>query len=300
MNSKLRLLILSCLVVFSLFISNDVAAQSKMTGKLYFDVNLPEPFYVVLNDDLINAQKISPGDTLSLPSGLYDITLISYFIDDEYFEQYVDANSITRIHRNYQKFRILHRSTFTQLENRANLAIKTDPGAEIFIDGEKVGIENSSLLLNPGKYTVKSVHPELGTITNKVKISYAETELLNRYHTNQSTRSPGLYFLPAGGYIITEQTNKVIFTYLTLSALGVSYFTIDNKLRESDYIYDHDRLRTLQKASLYTFGAVYLLTTIDGLRKPKGGYPGKEKSIFIDQAMIHGKSVPMAGLNISF
>ena len=290
------------LILISAFPISYANAQNIDWANLELHVNLPDSFYVLLNNEVTNAQKVAPGQAFSVPTGLRQITIVSQYIDDYTFYHQVKPNQLNTYHHTFETFRLGYKSSYQQIISNQNLVIKTDSAATIYLDGKEIGNGTANLLLNPGQYQLKSVHPEFGSFTRNVRVRAAETEIVHRYNEYQSDKSPGLFILPGGGYIVTEQDQKLILTYLTMAGLGASYLTIEQKLNKdpSEYLYNHSKMRSLQKTALLTMGAVYLITTIDGFRKPKGGYPGGKIALKFDEIQFPNQSIPTAGLYVTF
>jgi hypothetical protein len=275
-----------------------ISAQQSETGKLTIDVNLPDPFYIVVNDQLTEAQKISDGGSITLEPGTYQLTLISGYTDDYHFEIEIEPGDDLRYEHRFEVFHIDQESTFRELEDWVNLVIQTDKESEIFVDGESKGFQQAYLLVNPGMHVVESRHPTLGSLKKKVLIEYAETEEVYRYNQLQSSISPSIFLLPGAGYIITKQQDKTILTYLSMGVLFGSYISLDQKILYSSRVYDEDQLKNLQRASLIGLGVVYLVTTIDGMRKPRQGYPGDPIEFELGQASVGGHLFPTAGFKV--
>lgn len=287
---------------FLLLSYSTLHAQKADSGQVYFNINLPEPFYLVINSNLVEAKLVAPGDTLTLPVDNYHFIIVSRYIDDFDINVYIEKDRVERISETFETFRVDHNSTFRQLNSRTNLFVNTDPASTIYVNGKESGTGQFTTLLNPGRYTIKSVHPEAGSLTKSVTIGLAETEIINRFNINQKTDNMGYYMLPAGGYLMTEQFDKAVLTYLVLGGLVASHFTLEQKMRNDplEYHWDHSKLKSIQKTSIAAFLGVYVLTTFDGLRKPKEGFPGKEIELNFEDLRVGNKAVQTAGLRVNF
>ena len=287
---------------FLLLSFSTVHAQEADSGKVYFDVNLPEPFYLVINSNLVDAQLVTPGDTLTLPVDNYHFIIVSRYVDDFDIYAFIEKDKVESFTHTFETFRVDHNSTFRQLNSHTNLFVNTDPASAIYVNGKESGTGQLSTLLNPGRYTIKTVHPEAGSLTKSVTIGLAETEVINRFNINQKTDNMGYYMLPAGGYLLTEQMDKAILTYVILGGLAGLYFSLDKKMRNDplQYKWDHSKLKNLQKTSIAAFVGVYVLTTFDGLRKPREGFPGKEIEMNFEDLRVGDQAVQTAGLRVNF
>tara|TARA_R110000868_G_scaffold378658_7_gene644212 strand:+ start:7009 stop:7908 length:900 start_codon:yes stop_codon:yes gene_type:complete len=294
-----KFLLLLIILITSLISSFGIAQDSDL-GHLKINVNLPEPFYVVINSNLEQAQKVDSGIVIDLRSGIYDLTIVSKFIDDYSFKVQIKPNKLTTYSHTFKVFRIDHKSSFKQIENQENLVISTDPESSIYLNGEFVGKHFASMLVNPSTYQVKVTHPSHGSLEQKVEVDWAETEYFSKYNQPQNNYSSSTYLFPGAGYIITEQKDKAIFTYLSMALLAGSYFSIDHKIRTQSNIRDVHKLKSLKTASLIGLGVVYFITTLDGKRKPKTGYPGKPNRFELTSIGLNKNLIPVTSLRFNF
>ena len=269
-------------------------------GKLKINLNLPEEFYLVIDDNLIGAQKVDSGSVIEIEPGLYSFVIVSRFIDDHFFHILIEEGEITEYNHTFSVFRMNHKSTFNQLENEQNLFIKTDPNSEIFLDDKYIGKHTQSLLLNPGTYTIKIVHPTSGSLKETITIYYADDEYIARFNIPQHNYSGSVNILPGAGYILNGQDNKAIATYITLTMLVGSYFTIEKKITRQNLIWDVEKLESLQTASLIGIGVVYVFSVIDGSRKPRNGYPEKSMIFGTESMSFTNSTTPTIGFKLRF
>lgn len=288
------------LLLFFISFSTLIIAQDSNVGKLVVNVNLPESFYLINGNDLINAEQIDSGSVLDLEAGLYSFTIISKFIDDFKFRVQIIPNQINTYSHAFKTFRIGYRSTFEQLENQENLVISTDKLSEIFINGEPIGKHYASLLLNPGTYNIKTIHPTAGSLEQEIEVKWNETFFFTKFNEPQFANATSINLIPGGGYLINGQKDKAIVTYLTMGLLIGSYFTIDRKIKDQRAIFNLQNLENLQTISLVGFGLVYALSTIDGMRKPKNGYPANTKNLEFTSISLNKKVFPMTSLKFNF
>jgi len=286
------------LIIFSL--PSIAIAQDSNQGQLMIHVNLPEPFYLVNGTDLINAVKVDSGEVIDLTAGLYTFTIVSEFVDNHSFKvQIIPGEQIDYSYR-FTVFRIDYRSSFVQLENQENLVINTDLDSEIFLNGKQIGKHYASLLVKPGVYEIETVHPTFGKLTDKIEVSWYETIYFARFNQPQFANASGFNYMPGAGYLINGEKDKAIFTYLTMGFLVGSYFSLDRKIREQSPIFDINKLERLQTASLIGLGVVYVLSTIDGARKPRNGYPGDDSKLELTSFGLNENLGPNAGFRINF
>ncbi len=283
-----------------IFFSSSLPAQESGSGSLQINVNLPEPFYVVIDDNLIEAQKVDSGSVFKVETGFHSFVIVSKFAEDHFFHAIIEEDKLTLYDHRFTNYRINYNSTFNQLENRQNLFIRTDPNSEIYLDGEYVGKHTQSLLLNSGDYTIKTVHPSEGSLQQRITIDYGDDEYVSRYNIPQHENSSIASILPGAGYILNGQDHKAIATYITMGLLAGSYFTIEKKITRQRRIWDVEKLESLQTASLIGIGVVYVISIIDGNRKPKNGYPERSFIFKSEDMSLANTSVPTVGFKVNF
>ncbi len=297
----MRILKKSFFLLLIIFTLQSIAiAQDSNTGQLLIDVNLPKPFYLVNGIDLLNAIKVDSGEVIDLSAGLYTFTIVSEFVDNHSFKvQIIPGEQIDYFYR-FTVFRIGYRSSFVQLENQENLVINTDIDSEIFLDGKKIGKHYASLLVKPGIYEIETVHPTFGKLKDKIEVNWYETTDFARFNEPQVTNASAINYMPGASYLINGEKDKAIFTYFTMSILVGSYFSLDRKIREQSPIFDITKLERMQTASLIGLGVVYVLSTIDGARKPRNGYPGDNSKLELTSLGLNQNLGPSAGFRINF
>ena len=230
---------------------------------------------------------IASGDSVLLPVGQQKVTLVSYYLDDLFLYPVIEANKTTLIKQEFSTFRIDHHSSWRYLKSEMNLIIQTDTESTIYIDDEEIGRSASVLLLDPGVYQLRIEHPTEGSLKQKLAVNYAEGTSVSRYNVNPIKFNPALKILPGAGYLLNGQNQRAIGTYLGLAGLGYALLSTTQKYNEGKNEYDfygdyitisEKHLNTLKRnrdLSRYGLLGFYLLTTLDGFRKPKNGYPGK-------------------------
>lgn len=288
------------LLVFILSYSSSVIGQEPNTGNLLININIPDSFYIVDGNDLINAQKVESGQVLNLDIGVYHFTIVSGYTDDFPISVRIESGATTTLSHTFNVFRINHYSSLAQIENQQNLIINTDPDSEIYLNGNQVGKHRVELLVNPGFYSIKTIHPLYGSLKENVEVSFTETELFSRYNEHQIRNAPIKSLLPGVGYLINDQKDLAILTYFTMGYLAGSYFSIDRKIRDQSAINDVQRLENQQTASLIGLGVVYLFTTIHSKRKPSNGYPQKKSIFGLSNVYINNTIIPTTGFKIGF
>lgn len=289
------------LAILCLGFSSNSHAQID-SGYVHLQFNLPESYFLVIDDNFQSARLVQPKDRIAASVGYRKFTLVSKFIDDYTFHLTVKEGLESTYNYTFEKFRIDHASTYNELINQENLVIYTDSLSTIYLNDKQIGLGHSSSLVNPGWHTIRSVHPKSGSFTRHVKIEYAETKFIESYNASRKIDNPLFYLLPGSGYIINEQKDKALATYFSMGGLLVSYFSLDYKIRDDQrqYDYNHSNLDRLKKASLVGLIATYLFTTIDGYRKPKGGFPGNSVDLNLKQLDRFTNNSMSATLTLNF
>ncbi|MFV1884255.1 MAG: hypothetical protein ACMZ7B_07200 [Balneola sp.] len=324
--AKISLLILISLSQYS-FVQAQTSENPPLKNWLKISTNL-ENFYLVVDDDFKNSFYLTSGDSILLPVGRHELRIVWRNINDF-------TTSVTIVDSRTTSRRIVLSSFMTRptassyqiLENQQNVNVVTDAESEIFLDGDYVGTEYTELFLNPGKYKIHIIHPVHGSLKRTLKIDPQKYISVARFNENPNPLPFGKKLIPGYSYLSNKQYKKAALTYSGLilltgaallsnsdynrknnlfQSLNREYLTSNNSqrvvaLREEiqGTLNEMDELNT--RITAFTLGAVtwYALTTLDGLRKPKDGYPG---NISVQpQFSYHDNSpYPKVSLNIDF
>lgn len=298
----LRLLkIFAFLIVFFLWTEYAIAQETKIStqnGWVKISINIPE-FHVVVDDKLLDAIYMQNGDSLKLDVGHHSLRIISRVSSDYKTGVWIQKNKTTtkRVQVTITK---RPRSSYQLIENEINYRITTDSESTIFIDDEEIGTGYSEVFLNPGVYKLKTVHPEYGSLTKRIKADYYDVRSIRRFNENPNTFNPIMRLIPGYSYIKNKEYGKAVVTYSGIAVLtsAVIFLNRDFK-RESDFYdlyYDqYLNASSYEEATVMTYRSkralsemsridkqitvgligialIYLGSTIDGFIKPKSGY----------------------------
>ncbi len=287
-----------------------------------------EEFYLVVDNDYLNSYHLASGDSILLPVGGHELRIIWRNIDDyvSYVDIRKDQTSVKRV--TFTSFKTSPNSSYSIIESQQNVSIQTDPNSSIYIDGDFKGTQYSELFLNPGKYELYIESPEYGSLTKTLSVGHTEYTSVAQYNQNINPIPTFQRFIPGVSYLANGQRNKAVGTYVGLVALVGSALYFNSEYNDKNDLFEQlnieylgadtperaialrkeaqntlqemDKLNT--RITAFTLGAVawYVITTLDGLRKPKKGYPGNIR--FEPQFSFKGNSspYPKVSLNIDF
>tara|TARA_R110000868_G_scaffold378658_7_gene644216 strand:+ start:11053 stop:12006 length:954 start_codon:yes stop_codon:yes gene_type:complete len=286
-------------------LSTSIYAQEEKEnfGWVQIHTNL-EKFYLVVDNDYQNSYFLTSGDSLKLPIYGHELRIVWRNINDYVTLVDIPLNKTVLKRINFAQFTSYPKSSYQILESRQNVSISTDNNSEIFIDGESVGTQYAELFLNPGKYDLSIINPEFGSLEKTVNVSYHEFTSVARYNENPNPIPAFAKLIPGLSYLSTKQSKKAIITYSGLALLSGTalYFNSEyNKKNDLFQLQNEEYLAATsteeailkrniakgtisdmesinEKINIATISAIafYAITTIDGFRKPKGGYKGPD------------------------
>jgi hypothetical protein len=290
-------------VLVFMMLSMSITAQE--TGRVLFDVNL-DKLFLVIDGDLENAHAYSQNLIIELPSGEREITIIHPEVNNFTYTLNVHADSLIVSQFNLISFRRNPKSSYQILKQNSNLNISTEPAGAIYIDDELYGTGTLNALLNPGKYSIRIVHPEFGTLRKTVHTDALKPAQLQLFNQNHKPIPVPFRLLPGGAYFNNKQFKRLglayagfvplsallIHRYQKVSALNSEFDDLERFYLQADQLSDVKNYRSqlndtqariksnnkqINQFWLIT-AAWYTLTTLDGLRKPRSGYktPGNE------------------------
>lgn len=268
-------------------------------GSIQVTTNI-DRFYLVVNNDYLNASIHQKNDIITIESGLQNIRIIWDHIDD------YEANILIQPNQTFEIRPILDfnenpkNSSFTVIENQKNLAIYTDINSTIFLDGLNYGKGHFSGMINPGMYTMIIENEKFGSLRKTINVK--GTKITEEFRFNESKRNSAKYFrfVPGASYYINGQR-----AYATITWIGLALTTINavnfNKIynREvDDYnfylnqyrnattqgeinrfrtlaensINDIDRTKKNRNSYIISTGLIYAFSTYHSFRKPKMGF----------------------------
>ena len=136
------------LAILCLGFSSNSHAQID-SGYVHLQFNLPESYFLVIDDNFQSARLVQPTDRIAASVGYRKFTLVSKFIDDYTFHLTVKEGLESTYNYTFEKFRIDHASTYNELINQENLVIYTDSLSTIYLNDKQIGLGHSSSLLKP-------------------------------------------------------------------------------------------------------------------------------------------------------
>ncbi len=146
------------------------------------DWSAVDSFYVVVDGRFEAPHVMASGGQLRLSAGQHRITVATAGRSDQSFYATIEPGATAR-HRISHGVRTggagyFASSSYPALKSGATLAILTDAGAEVRINGRRVG-RGPRVLLDTlaGTYAVTAVHPEAGTRTERVTVQTAPLRL---------------------------------------------------------------------------------------------------------------------------
>jgi len=296
------LILLVIISVFPEFLYAQTEGQEY--GFVKFDYNLDDIF-IIVDDELSSAFKYDPELLIRLEEGERKITVVHKDINDFSYriDVYADSTTVSKV--NIQTFTRNPKSSYAVLNEGRNIVINTEPEGQIYIDEELIGTGTTSSILSPGKYELMILHPEHGVLKTSLNASQYKIQEFSRFNQNHNPPSTFQRFIPGFSYLNTKRYMRAALTYISLGT--VAYLALDNnssfndlnrKFDEYQFNYlnaesfvesERNRIAALNTLhemevkrdrltySLIGFGIVYAISSIDGLRKPKGGYKGNIK-----------------------
>lgn len=288
-----------CLLLYLITLCPTVLAQEK-AGWVKFVFNQAEVI-LVADNDYQNILNISSGDSLLMRAGSHRLLLIGKNFNDYKSTVTVLADSTVTKRMNFY-LRESPFSSFEIFESGRNVAISTDDDGEIFVDGNHVGTSYSEILLTPGIHHLNIKHEQYGDLTTPFDVMERQVTEVARYNADPTPTPTHVKLLPGGSYLANQQRGKAMITYVGLIAFTASSIHENNRYNSLDKQYQaqyldyltasspDEALRFREKAtntlddmkatntkltlSVIGIAAVYLASTLDGLRKPKAGYSG--------------------------
>jgi hypothetical protein len=308
----------SLFIVFILLCSTKTLAQQTDIKDAWIKV-LPqlEEFYIVVDRDFENAHLVNRGDSVKVNPGDRHITLVWRTINDHQFTTDVEAGET--IERSvYHSFPTHPRSSFHTIASQTNLLITTDENSTVYINDRRSGKHLVKTLLNPGNYQLRIEHPELGTLKKEVKVNSLNVTEVARFNENPSKLSFATKLLPGAEYIASRRYKRAIFTYVGLGLLTANLIRQnqlysdkldeyneweelyqDAKTTEDAITYRRnammvrdnlDEIGTNYNITLLITAGIYIISTLDALRKPKSGYKGKSNFTKITTFTLSARS----------
>ena len=289
-----------------------------------------EQFYLILDNNYEYVYEFSTGDSVLVDAGVHRILIVG--------ENFSDYKSTWRIQPDTTTTKKINfylseypQTSYQIIKNRRNVAISTDENSDIFVDSKLVGTNYTEILLNPGLHRLEIKHPEYGNLKTSFMVGSQSLVEIGRYNQDPTPTPAILKILPGASYLANQQYLKAGITYvglIGLSSLAVQY---NNKYEDLDTEYQRyytqyltasspenairfrefslntldemEQTNTKLTLSVVGIAAVYLVSTIDGFRKPKSGYKGPSfyvPDFTVATNPITGESYPTLSFSKSF
>lgn len=286
--------------ILFLFSSSQIAAQNTEFSNAWLKVisNLQQ-YYVVIDQDFEHPHLINRGDSIKVAPGSRHITIVWETVNDKTFT--INAKAGKTIDRQiFHAFPTNPRSSYKTIVSQTNLIITTDPNSSIYMDGKYLGKGDAQVLRKPGAYKLLIKHPTFGSLKKKISVNTFHVKYIERYNRDPEPGIEVFNFIPAGGYIQNRQSIKTAITYVSFGAGITALIYLNNSYKKHDnnrmeFIDQYSEASTIKDAVFFRIMAereieeieqinntmknigigmiaLYVLTTLDGMRKPRDGY----------------------------
>lgn len=319
-------LLLSAL--FLLISASTLVAQS---DSAFVKIEIPtEDNFLVINNDFNNCISFNSSDSIAVSKGILSLKIISKF--------YQDINTSVQIEENETKQIKLYpiflekdseretRSSYARCFWDSNVFIISDHDSDIYFEGEKIGVENSRIMLPDGSYKTTAA---LGDISLSKKITVSDNfQVVENYIRPKKSTIYLRSFLP--GYAQFSKREQLKGSLFASLSSGLVFSAIFNehrvKQRSSEYeqlrlqyitthdpnrileiieeseqtLNDIDRHKKIRNYSIIGLGVTYVLNLIDGRRPPEFGFRPNNR-IKINPYIDFDKTLlPNANVKIDF
>jgi hypothetical protein len=303
-----------------------------LNGYLSVNINYIDSVYVAINDDFDSVFKIASGDTLTLETGITKLRFIKKYYLDLVTTVEIEDGETERLGIQMEPVRgrkmLSHWSSYPRLFWEANNFILSDPGTELFVNGEYAG-SHFARLDTVGTFEVTGIHSSGSTFT---KTFSASAEIPFHFHEKYVKPSRAtawsLSFLPGGSQLYKRQLLKAAaFTVVTLGGATLAYSyesRYQNSMDEFNMLNDQYKaarnpldaiqlgletenaynnsvnLSKTRNRIIYGTALVYLINIVDGFMAPSIGFRDSKKDIdpYFDFDPIYRQ--PVVGVKTSF
>ncbi|MCP9290476.1 PEGA domain-containing protein [Gracilimonas sediminicola] len=259
-----------------------------------------------------NPHLIKRGDSVRINPGKSHITVVWRTINDHSFT--INAKPGETVGRQIvHTFPPYPKTSYKAIIGEPNLTIITDPNSSIYFDGEYVGEHIAKVVALTGKHKLVIKHPEFGSLTKRIDTKIYEQTHIERYNKSPSDLSFATQLLPGAAYVSKKQNYRAGVTYGLLAGLSIQLFrqqkAYTNKKNEfSNWKQLYNRSQTTEElieyrekaekaqrnldkisekfnAYLLGLGAVYIISTLDGIRKPRQGYKHNSNNFYANASV---------------
>ena len=280
--------------------SFQATAQAPGQGGIVIQSNVDDHF-LIIEDDFEHAIRITNADTVFLDPGKYRFKLASPIRNDFLFEEEISAGTITQKRVNFYSRAVNPESnSYTPLFWKANLMIFSERGAEIFVNGQRIGHSIAGINLDDKYAEIRVVNSQYSA-SKKVRVTPTrlQTYTVSTLPLKQKARM--LSLLPGASQFYKDQPLKgsaILIGFISVSSTAlffnhrfsqadedfVRYRTLyDNSTNPNEVfrygqlaeksLSDAEKYSNRRNAAILGLGAVYLLNLADGLlSKPERGF----------------------------
>ncbi len=315
-------------VLFLLISATTLIAQS---DSAFVKIELQgEDNFLVIDNDFNNCIPFNSSDSIAVSKGIHSLKIISKF--------YQDINTSVQIEENETKELKLYpiflekdseretRSSYARCFWGSNVFIISDHDSDLYFQDQKIGIENSRLMLPDGSYQTTAALGDLSS-TKKITVSDNFQVVENYIRPKKSTiylRSllpgyaqfskreqlkGGLFATLSSGLVFSAIFNehRVKQKSSDYEQLRLQYITTHDPdrileiIEESEQTLDDiDRYKKIRNYSIIGLGVTYVLNLIDGRRAPEFGFRPNNR-IKINPYIDFDKTLlPNANVKIDF
>ncbi|MEQ9353521.1 MAG: DUF5683 domain-containing protein [Vicingaceae bacterium] len=315
-------------VLFLLICTTTLVAQS---DSAFVKLNVQgEHNFLVINSDFNNCIQFSSGDSVQVNEGFQTLKIISKYYQDINTSVSIEENGTKELtfYPIYleEKSKRETRSSFARCFWDSNVFIISDYDSDLYFEGEKIGVENSRLMLPDGSYkTIASI----GNISSTKKFTVSDNfQAIEHYIRPKKSTIYLRSFLP--GYAQFSKREQLKGSLFATLSSGLVFSAIFNEHRvkqeNSEYeqlrfqyaaasdpnrileiieeseqtLNDIDRYKKIRNYSIIGLGVTYVLNLIDGRRAPEFGFRPNNR-IKINPYIDFDKTLlPNANVKIDF
>jgi hypothetical protein len=261
---------------------------------------------VVIDDDFSAFQTITPFDSvLTLPVGNRKLTVATRLFRDYtlYIEVQPDTTRVINLHLRFPLMTPearLTQSSWPRLTWDSNLTVHTDPGTEIYVEGQHVGHHRAHLNLPAGTYRVRLEDGSGRSRRSNITVNENRLTVADLYVRPERSTFFAAAIFPGAGQLYRGDPIFGAIAFVSVAGLttaGVIY-EIDlrnsnNELEDLRIAYRratderlawdlgnqleaaHGRLESRKRTRDILLGAAagaYFAQLVDALRPPRGGF----------------------------
>ncbi len=290
---------ISFLLIF-LFSGINAFAQENTQSGIIISTNINDHF-LIIDDDFENAVRITEPDTIFLDPGTYQFRIASPLKNDFVFSENISPNEFLIKQLNLHSSNYDPQfSSYPLLYWDSNIIVFSEENADIYLNGEKVGLTAVALKIPSGIVSLKAENNSLSSIKN-IYASNRSLQVINLTTLPVKKKALTLSFIPGGSQFYKQQ--KIKGGLLAAGFLSFVTTSIIFNQKFNDAENDYDVFRTFYQSSsdpsdvlryarlaeeslddsekyykqrnlaLLGTGVIYLYNVLDGLlSEPSQGY----------------------------